>query len=167
MTLQRIRNSVFVGTAIAALAVGALLAGRLSAGALSGGRGHGDFAPRVFSRIARALDLSDDQKTAIKAVLKTHAAEIEAQMKSSSTARRALHQAVLAQPSDEAAIRAAAEQLGRVQGDGAVLFAKIRTEIQPLLTEGQRAKIQQFRERARNHAESAIRSFEAFLESSS
>ncbi len=167
MTLQRIRNTALVGGGIAALAVGALLAGRLSAGALPGGRGQGDFAPRVFARIARALELSDDQKTRIKAVLKTHAAEIETQMRSSSAARRALHQAVLTQPSDEAAIRAAAQQLGQVQGDGAVLFAKIRTEIQPILTEAQRAKIQQFRERARNHAESAVKSFEAFLESSS
>ena len=167
MTLQRIRNTVFVGAGIAALAVGALLAGRLSAGALPGTRAHGDFAPRVFARISRDLELSDDQKTRVKAVLKTHAAEIETQMRSSSAARRALHQAVLGEASDEAAIRAAARQLGQVQGDGAVLFAKIRTEIQPILTEAQRAKIQQFRERARNHAESAVKSFEAFLESSS
>jgi Spy/CpxP family protein refolding chaperone len=167
VTLQRIRKSVLLGAAIAALAVGALLAGRLSAGALSGGRGHGDFAPRIFARMARALDLSDDQKTAIKGVLKTHAAEIEAQMRSFSTARRALHKAVLAQPSDESAIRDAAEQLGRVQGDGAVLFAKIRTQVEPLLTDAQRAKIQQFRERVRNHSESEIRSFEAFLGASS
>jgi len=166
VTLQKIRNSVFVGAGIAALALGALLAGRISAGALPG-RGHGDFAPRVFGRIARALDLSDDQRTRIKGILKTHASEIEAQMRSSSAARRALHQAVLAQPSDEGAIRAAAQQLGQIQGDGAVLFAKIRTEIQPILTEEQRARLQQFRERARNHADSAIQSFEAFLETRS
>jgi periplasmic protein CpxP/Spy len=166
VTLQRIRNSVFAVAAIAALAFGALVAGRLSAGALPG-RGHGDFAPRVFARMAKALDLSDDQKSQIKAVLKAHAAEIEAQMRSSSAARRALHQAVLAQPSDEAAIRAAARELGQVQGDGAVLFARVRTEIQPILTEEQRGKLQQLRERVHNHGESAVRSFEAFLESRS
>lgn len=165
MSIQRIRKSFLMGAGVVALATAGLLAGRLSAGAFP--RGHADFAPRIFGRIARALDLSDDQKSRIKEILKAHAAEIEAQMKSSAAARRALHQAVLDQPSDESAIRAAALELGQVQGDNAVLFAKIRTEIQPVLTDGQRAKIQQLRERVRNHADSAIKSFEAFLGSGS
>jgi Spy/CpxP family protein refolding chaperone len=117
--------------------------------------------------MARALDLSDDQKTRIKAVLKTHAAEIEAQMKASSSARRALHQAVLAQPIDANAIRTAAAGLGSVEGDGAVLFAKIRTEVEPILTDAQRAKIQQLRERVRDRGDAAVKSFESFLGSGS
>jgi Spy/CpxP family protein refolding chaperone len=155
-----------MGLGIAALAAGGLLAGRLSAGAFPQ-RGHSEFGPRVFSRIARALDLSDDQKTQIKAILKSHSSEIETQMKASAAARQAVHEAVLAQPVDEAAIRAAAQRLGEIHADGAVLFAKIRTEVQPLLTDEQRAKIQKFRDRARNRADSAVRSFEAFLETSS
>jgi Spy/CpxP family protein refolding chaperone len=155
-----------MGLGIAALAAGGLLAGRLSAGAFPQ-RGHSEFGPRVFSRIARALDLSDDQKTRIKAILKSHSSEIETQMKASAAARRAVHEAVLAQPVDEAAIRAAAQRLGEVHADGAVLFAKIRTEVEPLLTDEQRAKIQKFRDRVRDRADSAVRSFEAFLERSS
>jgi Spy/CpxP family protein refolding chaperone len=155
-----------LGVVVAVLAVGGILAGRISAGAFPQ-RGHSEFGPRVFSRIARALDLSDDQKTGIKTILKAHASEIETQMKASAAARQAVQDAVLAQPADEAAIRAAAQQLGQVHADGAVLFAKIRTEVQPLLTEEQRAKIQTFRDRARHRAESAVKSFEAFLESSS
>ncbi len=130
-------------------------------------RPHSEFGPRLFGRIARALDLTDDQKSRIKAILKTHASEIETQMKASAAARRAVHEAVLAQPVDEAAIRAAAQRLGEIHADGAVLFAKIRTEVQPLLTEEQRAKIQKFRDRARRRADSAVKSFEAFLESGS
>ncbi len=169
MTIQQIRKSVLVGAGIAVLGAAGLVAGRLSAGAFPG-RGappHSDFAPHVFGRIARALDLSDDQKSQIKAVLKTRASEIEAQIKASASARRAVHEAVLAEPPDEAAIRAAAQKFGQVHADAAVLFAKIRTEIQPILTSEQRAKIQKFRERMRNRAESAVKSFEAFLGSGS
>jgi Spy/CpxP family protein refolding chaperone len=166
VSLQRIQKSALLGVGIAVLAVGGLLAGRLSAGAFPQ-RGHSEFGPRVFGRIARALDLSDDQKNRIKTILKTHASEIETQMKASAAARQAVHDAVLAQPADEAVIRAVAERLGEVHADGAVLFAKIRTEVQPILTDEQRAKIQKFRERARHRADSAVKSFEAFLESGS
>src|SRR5262245_60002324 len=103
------------------------------------GHGRADFALRMFRHMAQALDLSDDQKTKIKDVLKTYAAEVEAQMKASGSARRALHQAILAEPIDEAAIRSAAAALGSVEGNGAVLFAKIRSQVDPILTDEQRA----------------------------
>jgi protein CpxP len=166
LSLQRIQKSAVVGLAIAALAAGGLLAGRLSAGAFPQG-GHSEFGPRVFGRVARALDLSSDQKARIKTILKTHGSEIETQMKASATARQAVHDAVLAQPVDETAIRAAAARLGQVHADGAVLFAKIRTEVQPILTDDQKAKIQSFRDRASHRADSAVKSFQAFLESDS
>jgi protein CpxP len=169
LTIQQIRKSVLAGAGIAVLAAAGLVAGRLSAGAFPGSVGHprSGFAPRVFARIARALDLSDDQKSQIKAILKAHASEIEAQIRASAAARSAVHDAVLAQPPDEAAIRAAAQNFGQVHADGAVLFAKVRAEIQPILTEPQRAKIQRFRERMGGRAEAAVKSFEAFLGSGS
>ena len=58
-----------------------------------------------------ALDLTDDQKAQIKAILRTHATEIEAQMTAGTAARRALHDAIMAAPIDEAAIRARAAEL--------------------------------------------------------
>jgi periplasmic protein CpxP/Spy len=166
VSIQQIRKSILVGAGVVALAAAGLLAGRISAGAFPAG-GHPDFGHHVFGRIARALDLSDDQKSQVKAILKTHASEIETQMKASAAARRAVHDAVLAQPSDEAAIRAAAQKFGQVHADGAVLFARISTEIQPILTDEQRAKILKFRERMRGRADSAVKSFEAFLGSGS
>ena len=166
MSIQQIRKSVLAGAGIAVLGAAGLVAGRLSAGAFPRGA-HSDFGPRVFGRIAQALDLSDDQKSQIKAILKTHAQEIETQIKASATARRAVHDAVLAQPLDETAIRAAAQRLGQVHADGAVLFARIRTEVQPILNDAQRAKIQMLRDREGNRADSAVKSFEAFLGSGS
>jgi Spy/CpxP family protein refolding chaperone len=166
VSIQQIRRSVLIVAGVVALGVAGLLAGRLSAGALPG-HGKGDFALRMFRHMSRALDLTDDQKSKIKEVVKAHAAEVEAQMRASGSARRALHQAVLAEPIDEAAIRSAAAALGSVEGNGAVLFAKVRSEIDPLLTDVQRAKVRQFRDRARSRTDSAVKSFEAFLESRS
>ena len=166
MSLQRIQRFAVFGVVIVVLAAGGLLAGRFSAGAFPQGS-HSGFGPRVFGRIARDLDLSAEQKARIKTILKAHASEIETQMKASAAARQAVHDAVLAQPVDEAAIRSAAASLGQVHADGAVLFAKIRTEAEPILTDDQRAKIQKFRERAVHRSDSAVKSFEAFLGSGS
>ena len=77
-------------------------------------------------------------------VLKTHADEILALVRSGMTARRALHDAILAQPTDEANIRVLAQQVGVVHGDGALLFARIRAEIWPILTPEQQQKFTAF-----------------------
>ncbi len=168
MSIQEVRKPALVAVGAIALAVAGLLAGRVSADAFPhGARGGGDFAPRVFARIARALDLSDDQKTQIKNVLRSHAAEIEAQMNAAAAARRSLHDAIVAQPADENAIRAQAQVLGGIQGDGAVLFARIRTEIDPILTSDQKQKIQAFRERVRSRSGRAAAAFDAWVKSGS
>lgn len=163
MTIRQIRKSFLIAGGVAALAALGLVAGRISAGAMPDG-GHRDFALGMFGRMSRALDLSDDQKARVKDILRAHSTEIEAQMKASGAARRALHQAILIQPANEDAIRTAARQLGSVQGDSAVLFSKIRAEVDPVLTEPQREKVRQFRDRAKSHSDNAIKSFEAFLE---
>lgn len=166
MSIQQIRRSVLVLAGVAALAAAGLYAGRLSADAFPQ-KGRGDFAPRMFSRMARFLELTDDQQAQIKTVLKGHAAEIETQMAAKRTARQALRQAMLAQPVDEAAIRARAEEAGKVEGDGAVLFARIRTEIDPILTADQRTKVQTFASRSRRRRDSAVQSFDRFIKNGS
>jgi len=59
MSIQRIRNSILIGSGILALASAGLLAGRLSAGAFPE-RAHSDGAPRIFGRIARATQALPD-----------------------------------------------------------------------------------------------------------
>lgn len=167
MSIDKIRKSVLVVAGIAVIAAAGLFAGRLSAGAFHGGKTRGDFAQHLFSRMSRALDLTEDQKSRIKDVLRTHADEIKAQMQASATARRALHDAVMAQPTDEGAIRAAAAHVGQTQGDAALLFARVRTEIDPILTPEQKQKIQSFQARVRHPPDAAGRSFDRFLKSGS
>ena len=166
MSIQQIRKSVLIAAGIVALGAAGLVAGRLSAGAIPG-HGRGDSVMRMFHHMAEALDLSDDQEARIKDVLKAHAPEIEAQMKASSAARRGLHPAALADPADESAIRAAAQKLGSVQADSALLFSRIRKEVDPVLTDAQRKKLHEVRERARSRADAAVKSFQSFLESQS
>src|SRR6478672_11769926 len=87
MSIRQIRKSILAASAVAALAVAGLFAGRLSADAFPHG-GQGDFAPRMFGRMARALDLTDDQKTQIRGILKAHASEITTQVAAGKAARQ-------------------------------------------------------------------------------
>jgi Spy/CpxP family protein refolding chaperone len=163
MSIRNIRRLVLILAGAGILVVGGLFAGRLAAGVMPGAGPHSAFGPPGFGRIARALDLTDDQRAQIKAILKSRASEIQNQMKTGMEARRALHEAILADPIDEAAIRARAVDLSRTEGNGAVLFAHIRAEVFPILTVDQKQKIEQFHERMRGRASRAAKAFEDFL----
>lgn len=163
MSIQNIRRSVLIAAGIGVLAVAGLFAGRLFAHQM-GGRSHGgSMAPRMFGRMVRELDLTDAQQAQIRAILKTHADEIEAHVKLGMDARRALHDAVLTQPTDEAAIRLRAQELGNVHGDGAILFARLRTEVWPILSGDQQQKLAGLHLRMREHGDDALKSLDAFL----
>jgi len=165
MKIPSISKTLLILTSLGLLAVGGLFAGRVSANSLPEGSEHSPH--RMFGRLSRALDLSDDQKAQVKSILKNHASEIEAQMAKSSTARHALHDAVNAQPFDEATIRARAADVGQAQADGAVLFAKIRAEVVPLLTDDQKQKLQTFSQKMRSKGERGRQAFSDFVRSGS
>ncbi|HEY3202269.1 MAG TPA: Spy/CpxP family protein refolding chaperone [Thermoanaerobaculia bacterium] len=162
MSIRNIRRSILIAAGIGALAVSGLLAGRLFARQMGEHFSEGH-AAYMFDHIARELDLSDGQRTQIRGVLKSHADEIEAHVKAGIDARRALHDAVMAQPMDETTIRNLAQQVGSVHGDGAVLCAKIRSEIWPVLSSDQQQKLVSFHGRMRRHGDAALQSLHAFL----
>jgi Spy/CpxP family protein refolding chaperone len=162
MTGGTIRKSALVVTAAAFLAAGGLLVGRLFASSESDRS-----APRMFGRVARTLGLSADQKAQVKAILRSHAADIETQMTAGAAARHALHDAIKAQPVDESAIRARAAEAGAVHANGAVLFAKIRAEVLPILTTDQKQKLQSLDERMKGHSARGAKAFADFLRSDS
>ena len=168
MTTVTIRKTVLIAAAAATLAAGGLFAGRLFAGSLNGRGGEFDHsAPRMFGRLARTLGLSADQKSQVKAILRSHAAEIEAQLTASGGARHALHDAIKAQPVDEAGIRARAAEEGVVRANGAVLFARIRAEVLPILTAEQVQKLQTLDEKMKGHSARGAKAFADFLRSDS
>ena len=91
------------------------------------------------------LDLSSEQKAEIKQILQSHRSEIVALAKVAVEKKRALRSTMVAEPTDEAAIRAAARDLSGVIGDACVLGSKVRGEVKKVLTSDQIALIEKFR----------------------
>jgi Spy/CpxP family protein refolding chaperone len=91
------------------------------------------------------LDLTDSQRQQIGAILQSEKPQIVAVMQPVVQDRRALREAVLNPNTDEKTIRADADQLGHDIGDAAVLAAKIRGEVAPILTPQQQQDLTDFR----------------------
>jgi Spy/CpxP family protein refolding chaperone len=145
----KIGKSILVLVAAGALVVGGFWTGRLMAGPLWGHLGfsaaaHFDHIAIKFDHIAHWLALSDLQKTEVKRVVRSHGEEILSQIQSHIDVQKALGELIAAETVDERLIRERAEALGRVAADGALLRARIHSEISPILNEEQRAKVASF-----------------------
>ncbi len=88
------------------------------------------------------LNLSDQQREEIGKILKSHRQEIVKQAEAVWKKRVALREAVLKPGTDEKEIRRAASEMGQEIGDAAVLAAKLRGEIAPVLNDEQRQLVQ-------------------------
>lgn len=126
---------------------------RMRAGAFAGG----DNRPLhrfVTGQVGRLMvlksemEITDDQREKIRSIVESHKAQIAPVAKGLATQGRALRDAVASDKSDEKAIRAAAGDLGKSIGDAAVLAAKIRAEVRPVLTQEQRKTLEGFREQS-------------------
>jgi Spy/CpxP family protein refolding chaperone len=156
-----VRKSLIGVIVAAAILVGGIWAGRLVAGPLGHGRRFS--AQQIFSRVADRLDLSDTQREQVREVLKAHKDAILAAIQQTRTSRAALRQAIDADPVDEAAIRARAAEVGRVEADASVLRAQIRSEILPILNDDQRQKMAAFRTRVEGSGDRIAGSVRDFL----
>jgi Spy/CpxP family protein refolding chaperone len=156
-----VRKSALGAVIAAAILAGGLWAGRIAAGPIGHGRHFS--AERVFGRIADKLDLSETQRTQVKDVLRSHKDAIAADIKSVHDARSGLHAAIEASPMDENAIRARAAQLGRAEGDAAILRAQIRAEILPILNDDQKENLAAFRSRVEGSGDRFAASVQEFL----
>jgi Spy/CpxP family protein refolding chaperone len=91
------------------------------------------------------LGVTSEQRAEIRKIVASHRSEIAAVAKPIVAKRRALREATLAANPDEAAIRAAANDLGQSIGDAAVLAAKVKPEVFKVLTPEQQKKVEEFR----------------------
>jgi len=163
MSLPSIRKSVLGGAAALALAAGGLWAGRLAAGPLAGKR---HLSPQaMFDRIVRKLDLSDGQRKEIKDVLRAHRGEILGQIQARKTAREALRETADASAPDESLVRQRGEELGIVEANGALLRARVRSELWPILNDAQRRQVEAFRSRIEGPTHDFASAFNRFLDS--
>lgn len=108
-------------------------------------------AVRHFLNFRKETPLSAEQRASVTKILESHRDEIRAQMTQGCDARRAMAEAAKAD-ANSAATRAAAEKLGDVTRDRALLIAKIGAEVRPLLTPEQQKHI----EAARGELESLV-----------
>ena len=90
------------------------------------------------------LDLSDQQRQQIHSILKGHRPEILKHAEALWRKRVALRDSVLRTNADEKEIRKAASDMAQQIGDAAVLAAKLRAEIGPVLDESQQKRVQKF-----------------------
>jgi periplasmic protein CpxP/Spy len=91
------------------------------------------------------LGITTDQREQIRGIVKSHRQELATALKPVAEKRRALRDATLAENPDDAAIHAAADELGKAIGDAAVVGAKIKAEVHQVLTPEQRNKVSEFR----------------------
>lgn len=91
------------------------------------------------------LDVTPEQRAAIQKIVVEHKSEIATVAKPIVANRRALRDATLAKDTNEAAIRTAANDLGKSIGDAAVLASKLKGEASKVLSPDQMKKIEVFR----------------------
>jgi len=98
----------------------------------------------------RGLELTDAQREQVRTIMESHSADQKAVGDKMIAARKALHEAIAADTLDEAAIRAAAAEVGAAEADAAVLQAKLHGEVFAILTPEQVKKAKELRAEMEN-----------------
>jgi Spy/CpxP family protein refolding chaperone len=111
---------------------------------------------RILQRIAKKLNLTDGQKSQIKAVLSGEKDTLKSLFGQLHDARKNLRAAIHAGDANETAVRAASAQVASVEADLAVERMKLYGKIAPILTDEQRRKIADFEQRFDNAVGGAI-----------
>jgi periplasmic protein CpxP/Spy len=93
----------------------------------------------------RGLDLSEAQRSSIRAIAANHKAEFEAIGERMRAAQKALMEVQTAETVDESAIRAKVSERAVVEADAAVLRARVQSETWALLTPEQQQKARDLR----------------------
>ena len=144
----RIRRNNLVAAGVAAGIALALVAGTLLAvGAAAQGRG----GPGRIGGVLRLLDLTDEQREAIRGAVQRHREGGRSLRQELGAARQALRDEVRSGGADEAAIRALAAAVAPLAADAAVRRAALHTEIRELLTDEQRTQLETLRANAREN----------------
>jgi len=112
--------------------------------------GGGLFAPSFkMARMARHLDLSDEQRTQAKAILDSTRPEADRFADAMLENREAMKQLQQSGTFDEAQVREVAERRGALIVEMTVLKARVHSQIQAILTPEQRERMQEMRARHR------------------
>ena len=107
-----------------------------------------DFINNIWRGLSSSPDLMKRTWEQIKAVMDAHKGEFDAQMQKAGPARKALNDAVMAESFNEATVRQKATDLAAAEADGAVLRAKVFSEVWALLTPEQQTKARELKAQA-------------------
>ena len=131
---NRIRRNQLVAAGVALAFVAATVAATaVAVGAAAQGRG----GPGGMGRVLRYLDLTGEQREAIRGVAERHRESGRSLRQQLGSARRALRAEVRSGAADETAIRALAAEVAPLAADAAVRRAALYAEIRGLLTDEQ------------------------------
>lgn len=128
-----------------------------------GGQPHGGFGGDLFflEHMAQKLDLSDDQRKQVEAIMNQQREQARPYVKTLVETRREMRHAMKGDDFDEAAIRAIAERQARAVTEMAVLRARGRHAMQQILTPEQRQRMRhQHRERRGDGADGGAPGFD-------
>lgn len=92
------------------------------------------------------LNITDQQRQAVREILSRYKPEIQLQFAAGSTARKAMEKAVQEHGPDSAQATQAATAIGKAATSRALLAAEIMTELKTVLTEEQIAMLENLRE---------------------
>lgn len=113
---------------------------------MSHGRHSGDHF-RKLDRMAERLNASDEQRAQIRAIAEGSRGKMDQLRGEMRTNRSQLKELIRQTPLDKAAVRGIAEKQGDLKTEMIVLRAQQRSEIKAVLTDDQRARLEQMRER--------------------
>jgi len=142
-----------------------------SADAARGRHRDGDHGRRrpfgEFLRGMAGLDLSQEQKEAIHDIIKGERSSIRPLMERMREARMALQDAITADPVDEALIRQRTQAMADAGVDLAMLRAQIGAKVRALLTEEQRERVEELRERRQQRGRARAAAAQAYFDAMS
>ncbi|MGC9943662.1 MAG: Spy/CpxP family protein refolding chaperone [Verrucomicrobiota bacterium] len=111
---------------------------------------------QILERIAVALNLTDEQKSQIRAILSGEKDTLKTLFAHLHYARKDMRAAIQASGANEASVRGAAAKVAVVEADLAVERMKLYGKIAPVLTDEQRQKISDFTQHADDFVDDAI-----------
>jgi len=110
--------------------------------------------------LSEELGLTDDQRAALKDLIKTHRQEIKPMMKTLIAKKRALQELALGEDPDPGAIRQASADLGNAIAEAAVLGSSLAQKAKSILTPEQLARLREIRQNRQKAFDNSLREWQ-------
>jgi len=110
--------------------------------------------------LSEELGLTDDQRVALKDLIKNHRQEIKPLVKDVIAKKRALQELALGENPDPAAIRQASADLGNAIAEAAVLGSSLAQKAQSILTSEQVTRFREMRQNRQKAFDESLREWQ-------